>query len=132
MSIPDFYSHGGVAQGVEPFLWPEELRDVLEEFGHSGELEPRVIQSMPAGLAAWIKTELKPNHQFEAPFAFVWHDPTLPDGMSRSYTNYLGRTRPDNAVVWLAEQAFEDFGVETATYKYWIQVIADWQATSQN
>ncbi|MEP6756192.1 MAG: GH116 family glycosyl-hydrolase [Chthonomonadales bacterium] len=125
LSTPDFHSYGKVTQGIEPLAWPGDVDEVLEEFAATGELEPRVAGQGSTGLAAWVSVVLDPQEEFEIPISYVWHDPVRPDGTLRAYTGHLGRTRADNAVVWVAEQAYEDFGTEAATYRFWMQRIHD-------
>jgi non-lysosomal glucosylceramidase len=80
-----------------------------------------------------VKFELDPGETKEIPFVLCWHFPLYESGPAereaRFYTQFLGKRRPDNAVVWLAEQAVENYGTEAATYRHWIKQIEDWQAS---
>src|SRR5207253_3197972 len=66
----------------------------------------------------------------EVPFVIAWHFPTYEvgpfAGRSRYYSQFLGKFRPDNAIVWLAEEVVRNYGTESATYKHWISQIQDW------
>jgi hypothetical protein len=131
IAVPDLHYAGIYQQGIEPWVVPGELDEVVEDFAEDGELDPRVVRSAPHGTAAWVKFDLEPGERKETPFVLAWHFPRYDAGPSagawRNYTQYLGRHRPDNAIVWLAEQAVQHFGAETANYKYWMQQIRDWQ-----
>jgi len=135
IAVPDLHYMGIYQQGIEP--WEprserDELCKVVEDFTDDGELDPRVVRATPHGAAAWVKFDLEPGETKEIPFVIAWHFPTYETGIAvgaeRRYTQYLGRYRPDNAIVWLAEQAVQHYGAETANYRYWMQQLSDWQA----
>jgi hypothetical protein len=134
IAVPDLHYVGIYQQGVEPWVVPAEEEEVLEDFAEDGELDSRVVRSTPHGAAAWLKFSLEPGETKEAPFVLAWHFPIYDagpaSGQPRYYTQFLGRQRPDNAIVWLAEQAFQHFGAETANYRYWYQTVRDWQDAS--
>lgn len=132
IAVPDVHYVGIFQQGIEQWVVPDEEAEVLEDFAEDGELDPRIVGSTPHGAAAaWVKFDLDPGETKEAPFVLAWHFPQYESGPAagkwRRYTRYLGRHRPDNAIVWLAEQAVQRYGAETANYKYWMQQLRDWQ-----
>jgi len=131
IAVPDLHSQGIYQQGIEPWVAGEEERAVWEDFAEDGELDPALPRATPQGAAAWVKFDLAPQETKEIPFVIVWHFPLYESGPAagqpRFYTQYLRKRRPDNAVIWLAEQVVEDYGAETANYRYWIQQIRDWQ-----
>jgi len=127
VAIPDLHYMGIYQQGIEPWSVPGDEPDVVEDFAEDGELDPRVARAEPHGLAAWVKFNLEPHETKEVPYVLPWHFPQYERGDYRHYTQFLGRHRPDNAIVWLAEQAVQHYGAETANYRYWIQQISDWQ-----
>jgi uncharacterized protein (DUF608 family) len=131
IAIPDLHYEGIYLQGIEPWEVLTEARDIQEDFAEDGELDPRVARGTPQGAAAWVKFDLGPGETREVPFVIPWHFPEYEsgpaEGQERYYTQFLGRRRPDNAIVWLAEQAVQHFGAETPNYRYWIQELQDWQ-----
>lgn len=131
IAIPDLHSEGVYRQGMEPWSAAGEGEEIWEDFAMDGELDPAIARDTPQGAAAWVKFALAPGETKEVPFILVWHFPFYESGPAtgqpRYYTRLLGKRRPDNAVVWLAEQAVQDYGAETANYRYWIQQIRDWQ-----
>ncbi len=131
IAIPDLHYASIYQQGIEPWTVPGEEAGIVQEFEAEGELYPRVVRAAPHGAAAWVKFDLEPDETQEIPFVIAWHFPSYESGRAagkaRHYTQFLGRRRPDNAIVWLAEQAINHFGSETANYRHWMQQIEDWQ-----
>jgi non-lysosomal glucosylceramidase len=131
IAVPDLHYVGIYQQGIEPWVAPDEEAEIVEDFAEDGELDSRVVRSTPHGAAAWVKFGLEPGETKETPFVLGWHFPRYEAGPAagrwRNYTQHLGRYRPDNAIVWLAEQAVQHYGAETANYRYWLQQIRDWQ-----
>jgi non-lysosomal glucosylceramidase len=130
IGVPDLHYVGEYQQGVQ---WGG-IDDAVARFALDGEFEDLDPDRFPTGAAAWLKFGLGPGETKEAPFVIAWHFPAYQSGPSRGkpryYTQFLGRHRPDNAIVWLAEQAFQHFGAETANYLYWLQDLRDWQDAS--
>lgn len=131
IAVPDLHYAGVYEQGIQPWGDADEAEAELRE---QGELDELADRGEPKGAVAWLKFKLRPGETKEAPFILAWHFPVYESGpaagLPRYYTQYLGRYRPDNAIVWLAEQAVQHFGAETANYKYWLQAIRDWQDAS--
>lgn len=131
IAVPDLHSEGIYRQGIEPWNAAGDGAEVWEDFVEDGELDPALAHGTPQGAAAWVQFALDPDETKEIPFILVWHFPFYESGPAtgqpRYYTQFLGKRRPDNAIVWLAEQAVQDYGAETANYRYWIQQIRDWQ-----
>ena len=110
-----------------------DLDQIIQDFEDDGELDPRNVSHDNQGAAAYIKFKLEPNEIREIPCVVAWHYPYFATGdlagEPKFYVQHLGRFRPDNAIVWLAEQAYEDYGTEAATYTHWMRQISDWHAT---
>ncbi len=130
IAVPDLHSEGIYLQGVEPWCIPDGAAEVWRQFSESGELDPSIASQKPLGAAAWVKMDLDPGEVRDIPFVVAWHSPTYTTGplagSERRYVRHLGRFRPDNAIVWLAEQVVQNYGLETANWVYWLQAIADW------
>ncbi|HXG25112.1 MAG TPA: GH116 family glycosyl-hydrolase [Chthonomonadales bacterium] len=130
IAVPDLHHAGIYRQGIEPWDATGDGAEVYEDFAEDGELDPTIVRCAPQGAAAWVKFDLNPGETKEIPFLIVWHFPFYESGpacgVPRYYTRLLGKRRPDNAVVWLAEQAVQDYGGEAANYRYWMQQIEDW------
>jgi hypothetical protein len=126
IAVPDLHYAGIYQQSIEPWAVPHDEAEIIEEFAADGELGPRVARGERQGAAAWVKFTLDAGETQEIPFIVALHTPHYENGEPRHYTQYLGRRRPDNAVVWLAEQAVQRFGAETPNYRYWMQQIEDW------
>jgi len=130
IAVPDLHHAGIYRQGIEPWDASGDGAEVFEDFAEDGELDPTLMRRVPQGAAAWVKFDLKPGETQEVPFLIVWHFPFYESGpacgVPRCYTRWLGKRRPDNAVVWLAEQAVKEYGGGAANYRYWMQQIADW------
>lgn len=130
IAVPDLHHAGIYRQGIEPWDATGDGTEVYEDFAEDGELDPAIVRCAPQGAAAWVKFNLDPGETKEIPFLIVWHFPFYESGpacgVPRYYTRLLGKRRPDNAVVWLAEQAVKDYGGDVANYQYWIQQIEDW------
>jgi uncharacterized protein (DUF608 family) len=130
IAVPDLHSEGIFKQGMEP--WDVSAGDMglWEDFIEDGELDPAVVRGAPQGAAAWVKFDLESGETKEIPFVIVWHFPNLETGpfagSARYYTQFLGKIRPDNAVVWLAEEVVQNYGTESANYRHWIDSISDW------
>lgn len=133
IAVPDLHYVGIYLQGIEPWSVERDEAEVWEDFAEDGELDPRIARTTPQGAAAWVKFDLEPDETKEIPFVLSWHFPFYESGPSIGeaayYTHFLGRRRPDNAIVWLAEQAVQHYGAETANYRYWQQQLEDWQRT---
>lgn len=134
IAVPDLHHAGIYLQGIEPWDAAGDGAEVQEDFAEDGELNPALVRSAPQGAAAWVKFQLDPGETKEIPFILVWHFPFYESGPARGalryYTQLLGKRRPDNAVVWLAEQAVKDYGGEAANYRYWMQQIEDWHRSA--
>ncbi len=132
IAVPDLHSEGIYQQGMEPWTPMEDSGELWEDFAEDGELDPALAATGSMGSAAWVKFTLDPDEVKEVPFVLVWHFPYYesgPDaGKPRRYTQHLEKFRPDNAVVWLAEEVVQNFGQETANYRYWLQQIQDWHS----
>jgi non-lysosomal glucosylceramidase len=130
IAVPDLHYMGIYEQGIEPWTVPAEESEIVDDFAEQGELDPRVVRSTPHGAAAWVKFDLEPGETKETPFVLAWHFPQYTVGPAaghwRTYTQHLGRHRPDNAIVWLAEQAVQHYGAQVANYRHWLQQIRDW------
>jgi non-lysosomal glucosylceramidase len=131
IAVPDLHYMSIYQQGIEPWDVPGGLQDIWNDFAEDGELDPSIARRTPQGAAAWVKFELDPGETKEVPFVLVWHFPEYASGLGagqpRYYTQFLEKVRPDNAVVWLAEEVVQHYGAETANYRYWMQQIQDWQ-----
>jgi hypothetical protein len=131
IAVPDLHYAGISRQGIEPWRVSADEDEVLEDFAEDGELDPRVAHGTPQGAAAWVKFDLEPGETKEVPFVLAWHLPLYAHGPlageARFYTQFLGRRRPDNAVVWLAEQAVQHHGGETPNYDYWMRELDEWR-----
>lgn len=130
VAVPDLHYIGIYKQGIEPWDVSSDGTALLADFAEDGELDPAVARGDTQGVAAWVKFALAPGETKEVPFIVVWHFPFYDAGplagKPRYYTQYLGKRRPDNAVVWLAEQAVQHYGGGSPNYHYWLQRIADW------
>lgn len=130
IAMPDLHDEGIYLQGIEPWEGPADRAELWLDFKDDGEIDPRLEPETPAA-AAWVKFELAPGEMREIPFALVWHEPRYESGpfagAARQYTRHLRKRRSDNAIVWLAEQAFQTHGGGAAAYTYWMRDIADWQ-----
>jgi uncharacterized protein (DUF608 family) len=133
IAVPDLHYMGIYLQGIEPWEVTKGGDTVWEDFAEDGELDPAVARATPHGAAAWVKFDLEPDETKEVPFVLVWHFPRYETGPAtgqpRYYTQFLEKVRPDNAIVWLAEEAVQHYGAETANYRYWMQQIEDWHRT---
>lgn len=131
IAIPDLHSEGVYLQSVEPWNLAGGASTLWHDFAADGELDPAVAQGAPLGAAAWVKFSLNPEETKEIPFVIMWHFPQYKSGVGtdqyRWYTQFLEKRRPDNAIVWLAEEAVQNWGQETANYRYWLYQIEDWQ-----
>ncbi len=131
IAVPDLHSEGVYKQGMEPWRPPQGYDEICRDFAEDGELDPAVARGTPQGAAAWVKFDLEPGETKEIPFVIVWHFPMYEngpyEGKYRYYTQFLGKVRPDNAVVWLAEEVVQNYGTESANYRHWINQISDWQ-----
>ena len=127
VSMPDLHSEGIYLQGIEPWSAPEGLEPLLEDFREDGELDSAVPRGDRQGAGAWVKFDLKPDEVRQIPFAFVWHFPYYKmgelKGQFRKHCQYLTKRRGDNAIIWLAEQAFKDYGGEVPSYMYWMEEL---------
>jgi uncharacterized protein (DUF608 family) len=132
IAIPDWHSRGDVRQGVEAWDTRYGPDALLTQFDAEGVIEPSDTTPSSGGAAAWVTAPLLPESSFTVPFVLVWHAPVQEDASYRAYTTQLGRLRPDNAVVWLAEQALDDFGEDRPNWEYWLQDIEDAHANVQN
>jgi non-lysosomal glucosylceramidase len=132
IALPDLHHEGIYLQGIEPWEAAGGGAEVREDFAEDGELDAAIARGAAQGAAAWVKFDLDARETKEIPFVIVWHFPLYESGpaarQERFYTRFLEKRRPDNAIAWLAEQAFQNFGAETANYRYWIQQIEDRQA----
>ena len=130
IAVPDLHSHGIYLQGMEPWDPTGNGGELWSDFAEDGELDSAVVGKPPHAAAAWVKFDLDPGEVKEIPFVIVWHFPTYEAGpmagKHRYYTQFLGKYRPDNAIVWLAEEAVQNYGTEAANYKHWISQISDW------
>lgn len=130
IAVPDLHYEGIYLQGIEPWEPERNEAQVWEDFAQDGELDPAVARGKPQGAAAWVKFDLRPRETKEIPFVLVWHFPVYETGPAagrlRYYTQFLGKRRPDNAIVWLAEQAVQNYHTETPQYRHWMQQIEDW------
>jgi len=133
ISVPDLHSEGVYLQGLEPWDAQGSGREIWADFAADGELEPQLETFREPGVAAWVKFALEPGEAKEIPFVIVWHFPVYEsgpeEGQPRYYTQFLSKRRPDNAVVWLAEEALENFGQEWPNWQYWLFQIVDWHAS---
>jgi non-lysosomal glucosylceramidase len=134
IAVPDLHSEGIYLQGIEPWSPDGDGRELWNDFADNGELDPAMVRKPPHGAAAWVKFELDPGETKEVPFVIVWHFPTYETGpfagRNRYYTQFLGKIRPDNAIVWLAEEVVQNYGTESANYKHWISQIQDWHESA--
>ncbi len=133
IALPDLHSEGIYLQSVEPWasnVAKSEEEEIWADFAEDGELDPRVAKPNGQAAAAWVKFDIEPDEVKEIPFVIAWHYPLYQHGpfkdQTKYYTQFLGRYRPDNSIVWLAEQAFQNYGTEAATYKHWMRQIQDW------
>jgi non-lysosomal glucosylceramidase len=130
IAVPDLHYEGIYLQGIEPWEPGRNEAEVWEDFAEDGELDPAIARGKPQGAAAWVKFDLAPQETREIPFVLAWHFPVYETGAAagrlRYYTQFLGKRRPDNAIVWLAEQAVQNYHTETPQYRHWIQQIEDW------
>jgi non-lysosomal glucosylceramidase len=130
IAVPDLHYEGIYQQGIEPWEPGQNETEVWADFAQDGELDPAVARARPQGAAAWVKFNLDPQETKEIPFVLAWHFPDYKTGAAagrlRYYTQFLGKRRPDNAIVWLAEQAVQNYHTETPQYRHWIQQIEDW------
>lgn len=133
IAVPDLHSEGIYLQGMEPWDARSSGEDLWADFAQDGELEPQFRQFQEPGAAAWVKFTLEPGEAREIPFVIMWHLPIYESGPekgeARYYTQFLSKRRPDNAVVWLAEEALENFGQEWPNWRYWLFQIMDWHAS---
>jgi hypothetical protein len=110
VSVPDLHGEGGWTQGIEPWSDPDGLQMLLDEFTEDGELGPANPVPGRNGAAAWVRFTLLPETSRDAPFCIAWSIPQYVAGPRtsepRRYVSHLGKRRPDNAVVWLAERPF--------------------------
>jgi len=134
ISVPDLHSNGIWQQGMEPWDAAGDGHEVWEDFAEDGELESVLARGESLAAAAWVKFRLEPGEAREVPFVVVWHFPFYAAGPlagePRSYTRYLTKARPDNAIIWLAEEALEHFGAEIPNWQHWLRQIADWHAAT--
>ncbi len=138
IALPDLHSDGIFLQSVEPWTAigdQNEEADIWADFAEDGELDPRVVKHNGQGAAAWVKFEIEPDEIKEIPFVIAWHFPYYQKGPFagelKFYSQFLGRFRPDNSIVWLAEQAYQNFGTEAAAYRHWMRQIQDWHESIQ-
>lgn len=127
VSMPDLHSEGIYLQGIEPWSVPDGFDALLEDFREDGELDPAVPRGRSQGAGAWVKFSLDPGEVRHIPFAFVWHFQYYNmgglNGQFRKHCQYLTKRRGDNAIIWLAEQAFKDYGGEVPNYVYWMEEL---------
>ncbi|MGC8668037.1 MAG: GH116 family glycosyl-hydrolase [Chthonomonadales bacterium] len=133
VAVPDLHSEGVYLQGIEPWNAQGPAEELWTDFAEDGELEPQLAKFAEPGAAAWVKFALEPGEAKDLPFVIMWHLPIYRSGPAkgapRYYTQFLRKRRPDNAVVWLAEEALEDFGQEWPNWRYWLFQIMDWHAS---
>jgi hypothetical protein len=127
IALPDLHSEGIYQQGIEPWVVEKDQEEILNDFWQDGELDPRTPGQPRQGAAAWVRFSLAPGEMKKVPFAVVWHFPFIESGPrqgeAREYTRQLTRRRPDNAIVWLAEQPFQNYRTEMRNYEHWMRAF---------
>ncbi len=123
IALPDIHHRERAWQGAEPWDPDTESAEIWKDFADDGEIESRWVSSDRQAAALWVKFELEADEVRSFPFFVTWHFPKRYDKggrlVDRQYMRYPTKRRPDNAVVWLAEQARLN-NVE------WLSRISDW------
>lgn len=123
IALPDIHHRERAWQGAEPWDPDTESDAIWEDFAEDGEIESRWVSSDRQAAALWVKFELDAYEVRNFQFFVTWHFPMRceKDGrlVDRQYMRYPTKRRPDNAVVWLAEQA-------RLNNEEWLKQISDW------